>query len=134
VHGKQDNFCARIGFYDFTRRINSVQERHGQVKDRNFRMVRLTQLYGFAAIGSLAHHLKSFSLQKNSQTLTDHLVIVRKQYLNCHLRNSTADRKLKGAGERRDRSSLPRLEPASIVATWVFLILQLTPSRAQNIH
>jgi hypothetical protein len=28
--------------------------------------------------------LKSFSFQKNSQTLTDHLVIVCKQDLNCH--------------------------------------------------
>ena len=92
---------------------------------------RLAQLYGFAAIGSLADHLKSFSLQKNSQPLTDYLVIVRKQYLNCHLRNS---RKLKGAGEQRDGSSLPRLEPSSTIPAWAFLGLQLTPSRKESIH
>jgi hypothetical protein len=51
-------------------------------------------------------------------------VIVRKQYLNCHLRNS---RKLKGAGEQRDGSSLPRLEPSSTIPAWAFLV-QLTPT------
>lgn len=132
VHGKQHNFCARIGFYDLARRVNSVQERHGQIENRNFRMMGLTQSHGFATIGSFAHHLKSFSLQKNSQTLADYLVIVRKQYVNCHLRNPATDRKLRA---QVNGEMVPAGRALSLQGTVGYPgILQLTPSRKQNIH
>ena len=103
MHGKQDDFCPRIGFDDLPRGVNAVQKRHRQVKDRNFRMMGLAQFHGLAPVWRFRHHFKSFSLQKHPQPLTDHLVIVSQHDPNCHL----------------DTSSGPGIQAASHWAEWL---------------
>ena len=65
---------------DLPRRLDAVQNRHGDVHHHHVRPMLLRQRHRLAAVGRLRHHLKArLALQQHAQAFAHDRVVVRQQ-------------------------------------------------------
>ena len=69
---------------NFSRSVETVQERHRQVEDGHVRAKRPGQPHCLVTIRRLADHLEPVTFQKSLQAVANHLVVIGDQHVNRH--------------------------------------------------
>ena len=77
MHAENEHARVREAPGDLPRRLDAVQERHGDVEDRHVRLVLLGKAHGFTAVARLGHDLPVGALFEHlAEALANDSVIV----------------------------------------------------------